>query len=136
MDNETSSLRILQRRLVFFLIFNCKNLGLFFSKKDQCEKCALFRVGNLSQDTYTEHQMKKKEASAEKNKDKNEESFVFTVNLQSVLMAPKSNISSLYYRNKLQIHNLTFYNLENKDGFCYLWNETERGLTSEEFAIV
>lgn len=51
-------------------------------------------------------------------------------------MAPKSNISSLYYRTKLQIHNLAFFNLNNKDGYCYLWNEKEGGLNSEEFASV
>lgn len=53
-----------------------------------------------------------------------------------MLLAPKSKISSLYYRTKLQIHNLAFYNTKNKDGFCYLWSETEGGLNSEEFASI
>lgn len=29
-----------------------------------------------------------------------------------------------------------FYNLKNNDGFCHLWNESERGLNSEEFASI
>lgn len=114
--------------------FDVLNLGLYYPKKDQCEICALFKVGNKSQEDYLEHQSKKEEARAEK--EKAEESVVFTVDLQAVLMAPRSKISSLYYRTKLQIHNLAFYNLKNKDGYFYLWNETEGGLNSEEFASI
>lgn len=51
-------------------------------------------------------------------------------------MAPKSNISSLYYRTKLQVHNLCFFNLNNKDGFSYLWYEVEGGVNAEEFATI
>lgn len=116
--------------------FDNLNLGLFRPKKDQCEICALYKVGNKSQEEYSEHLKKKEEARSEKEKDIREENLVFTVDLQAVLMAPKSNISSLYYRTKLQIHNLAFFNLNNKDGYCYLWNETEGGLNSEEFASV
>lgn len=120
----------------FYQEFDVQNLGLYHPKKDQCEVCARFKVGNKSQEDYLEHQSKKEEARAEKEKDKAEESFVFTVDLQAVLMAPKSKISSLYYRTKLQIHNLAFYNLKNKNGYCYLWNETEGGLNAEEFASI
>lgn len=116
--------------------FDSHNLGLFHPKKDQCEICALYKVGNKSQEEYSEHLKKKEEARSEKEKDIHEENLVFTVDLQAVLMAPKSNISSLYYRTKLQIYNLVFYNLYSKDGYCYLWNENERGLKSEEFASV
>lgn len=72
----------------------------------------------------------------EKNKDRSEESNVFTVDLQAVLMAPKSQVSSLYYRTKLQVHNLVFYNLINKKGYCFLWNEAEGGVNAEEFASI
>lgn len=65
-----------------------------------------------------------------------EQPFVFTVDLQAVLMAPKSNVSSFYYRTKLQVHNLVFFNLKNKEAYCFLWNEAEGGLTSEDFASV
>ena len=40
----------------------------------------------------------------------------------------------MYYKTKLCIHNLCFYNLRNADGFCYLWNESDGGLTAHEFA--
>lgn len=79
---------------------------------------------------------KKTEARNEKRKDKNEETYVFTVDLQAVLMAPKSHVNSLYYRTKLQVHNLVFYNLRNQRGFCFLWDEVEGGLHAEEFASI
>lgn len=120
----------------FYNAFDAKNLALYIPKKDQCEKCSLFKVGNLPEVEYLEHQQKKEEARREKDKDKSDKNIVFTVDLQAVLMAPKSKISSLYYRTKLQVHNLTFYNLKNRSGYCYLWNETEGGLSSEEFASI
>ena len=81
----------------FHNAFDDKNLALYIPKKDQCEKCALFKVGNLPEVQYLEHQQKKEEARGEKDKDKSDENIVFTVDLQAVLMAPKSKISSLYY---------------------------------------
>ena len=59
-----------------------QNLGLYSPKKDQCEACALFKVGNKSQEDYLEYQRKKEEAREEKEKDKAEESVVLTVDLQ------------------------------------------------------
>ena len=98
--------------------------------------CTRFSVGNLSQEEYYIHQQKKEDARKEKNKDREEETHVYTVDLQAVLMAPKSQVSSLYYRTKLQVHNLVFYNLNNKKAFCFLWNEVEGGLGAEEFASI
>lgn len=121
---------------VFYKTFDFKNLALFLPKKDQCELCARYSVGNLPYEEYALHQKKKTEARNEKRKDKNEETYVFTVDLQAVLMAPKSHVSSLYYRTKLQVHNLVFYNLRNQRGFCFLWDEVEGGLHAEEFASI
>lgn len=121
---------------VFYQTFDAKNMALFAPKKDQCEKCTRFSVNNLSQDEYNLHIKKKEEARNEKNKDRDEQTHVFTVDLQAVLMAPKSQVSSLYYRTKLQVHNLVFYNLKNQKAYCFLWNEVEGGLGAEEFASI
>lgn len=53
-----------------------------------------------------------------------------------MLLCPKSNASALYYRRKLSVHNLCMYDLKSHDGFCYLWNESEGELTSNEFASI
>ena len=40
----------------------------------------------------------------------------------------------MYYKTKLQVHTLTFYELNTHDGFCYVWDEMNGGLTNEVFA--
>lgn len=120
----------------FNQVFSSKNIALFQPKKDQCEKCSAYKVGHISEEEYNLHISKKEEARIEKDKDKANESLVFTMDLQAVLMAPKSKISSLYYKTKLCVHNFCLYNLNNKDGFCYIWNETEGGVNAEEFATI
>ncbi|XP_060810002.1 uncharacterized protein LOC132904096 [Amyelois transitella] len=121
---------------MFSNIFEGKNFSLFRPKKDQCEKCACYKVGAVTEEQHKEHIEKVKQAREEKAKDKEGEDYVFTVDLQAVLMAPKSNVSTLYYKTKLQVHNLCFFNLKNKDGYCFLWNEVEGGLNAEEFASI
>lgn len=58
------------------------------------------------------------------------------MDLQSVLLYPKSNVSSLYYKTKLAVHNLTFYNLNTKSVSCYVWYEVEGGLTANELSSI
>ncbi|CAG9837589.1 unnamed protein product [Diabrotica balteata] len=118
----------------FSKTFDEKNFALFRPKKDECEKCVSYRVGQLSEEEFKSHVQRKVEAREEKEKDKKEKQNVFTADLQAVLMAPKSKVSTLYYKTKLQVHNLCFYNLVNSDAYCFIWNECERGLGSKEFA--
>lgn len=120
----------------FMNALNLHNIALFLPKKDQCEKCASYKTGQMDPDQYNLHVLKKNEAREEKKRDSLTEPYVFTVDLQAVLMAPKSNISSLYYKTKLCVHNLCFFNLQSKDGYCYVWNETEGGINAEEFATI
>lgn len=56
--------------------------------------------------------------------------------MQSVLLCPKSNVSSQYYKTKLIVHNFTLYDLKRKQGYCFLWNETDGGLTANEFSSI
>jgi len=113
-----------------------KNISLFQPKKDQCATCCSYKMGHITEDIYKMHIDKKNEARAEKEKDKENEDYVFTLDLQAVLLAPRSNVSSLYYKTKLCVHNLTMFNLKTHDGYCYIWNECEGGLNAEEFASI
>lgn len=117
--------------------FEEKNLGLFRPKKDLCDRCESFKTGNLEKKDYEDHIMTREESRLEKEKDKiNTKGLTFTMDLQALLMSPKSNVSSLYYKMKLAVHNFTFFNLETKDGYSFLWNETEGLLSSNEFASI
>lgn len=74
----------------------------------------------------------------EKDQDKgialsNKNVWAYTVDLQAVL-SPRLNASANYYKTKLKIHNITYYNLANKDVTCYVWHEGNRELESDVFA--
>ena len=56
------------------------------------------------------------------------------MDLQAVLLYRKTKASNLYYKTKLQVHNFTLFDLISKEGYCYLWNESEGDLSSEVYA--
>jgi hypothetical protein len=122
---------------VFLKFFHDMNLSIYTPKKDLCDVCVAHDTQNLNDEKYQEHQELKKEARAEKEKYKETEGiFVFTKDLQSVLLCPKSTVSAMYYKTKLIVHNFTLYDLKTQDGYCFLWNESEGGLTSNEFSSI
>lgn len=116
--------------------FSDMNYSLFRPKKDQCDICLGFKTKNIEESLYKEHIKKKIEARDAKLKDKEEGKWVFTMDLQSVLMAPLTNASAMYYKSKLVVHNFTIFNLKNLDGHCFLWHEGEGALTANEFASI
>lgn len=44
--------------------------------------------------------------------------------------------SALYYKTKLIVHNFTIFDLRTKDGYCFLWDESEGLLSANEFASI
>lgn len=89
------------------------------------------------QSEYNDHLERREAARNEKNLDKqNEKYLLFTTDLQSLLLCPKSNVSIVYYKMKLSAHNFTVYNLQSRDGYFYLWNQTESGIFANEFAVI
>ena len=55
------------------------NLSLFRPKKDQCDLCISFKVGNTSEDLYKHHIEKKNTAREEKATDKENAKHVYTM---------------------------------------------------------
>lgn len=126
-------------RASFIEIFKSKHIGIFSPKKDACDVCCSYKTKNINQEEYDLHIKRKKEVRQEKDNDKantSDEVAVFTMDLQAVLLAPKMEASALYYRTKLKVHNFTIYNLKTQDGRCYLWDESEGGLSADEFATI
>lgn len=124
-------------RSLFLDIIKSENVAIHHSRKDQCDTCTMFKLGSVSAEEYANHIRKKDEARAAKNAAKSSASktkLVLTMDLQSVLLAPKTLASSMYYKQKLQIHNFTIYELNTGDVHLYVWNEVEGGVTANEFA--
>ena len=119
-------------------IMNDLNIRIFKPRKDQCDVCVSHTNGNLSDAEWEEHRLKKEECRKVKENDKNDPNlkYVFTMDLQAVLICPRMLASALYYRTKLSVHNFTLYNLKTKDGYCFLWNESEGGITANEFTTL
>lgn len=119
--------------------FHDGKYSVFIPRKDQCDVCVSFKHGNLNKTDYDAHIVYKDQARDDKAKDKessNTTKSVWTMDLQAVLLCPKTKASSLYYKTKLQVHNFTLFDLNSKEGYCYIWNESEGDLRSEVFAYL
>lgn len=124
-------------RQIFSDEFRQQNLCLYQPKEDQCNICCSFRAGNLTDNKWQVHLLKKEEACAAKVQDKNDASdktMVVCMDLQALLLCPRLNESALYYKTKLAVHNFTIYDLSTHNTTCYVWHEGEGALSSSEFA--
>jgi len=101
----------------FHQVFEEQNLSLFSPKKDQCDTCCSYQVGNISEEEWNMHQTKKREARSEKEQDKIDaiagKCYALTMDLESVKCSPYLKASALYYKTKLTVHNFTVYNIAN-----------------------
>ena len=57
-----------------------------------------------------------------------------TFDLEQVLLCPKLEVSSLFYRRKLAVYNLTIYRLDSSDVTCHMWHEGQGRRGSCEIA--
>lgn len=118
----------------FHHVLDKMNISLFRTKKDECDACVPHKTGNLADEQFALHREKK--TRSEKFKDKESANMVFCMDLQSVLLSPKSNVSSLYFKTKLIVYNFTFFNLKTIDGYCYIWYESAGGVTANDYASI
>ncbi|XP_038548744.1 uncharacterized protein LOC119882660 [Micropterus salmoides] len=124
-------------RQVFTNIFNDLNLSFFHPKKPKCDTCCSFKAGNIEAATWEEHCLKKDTARAMKQKDKDEaggKTLVACMDLQWLLLCPKLQASTLYYKTNISVHNFTIFDMSSQDATNYLWHEGEAGLFANEFA--
>lgn len=114
------------------------NLTFQQPKKDRCDKCIMYEVGNLSEQEYKNHTDKKNRARLEKEQDKTKAiegtSIVLTMDVQAVKVCPSLNASALYYKTKLCCHNFTIYDLGSHEVTCYWFNETQADFAANTFA--
>lgn len=54
------------------------------------------------------------------------------MDVRLVLWSPKLNVSSLYFKTKLKVHNLTFFNVTTKARYCYIWHESFGGVSAPQ----
>lgn len=124
------------KRKLFTSILEAEKISVFKPRKDQCDTCTSFKEGNLTLEEYEVHKAKKEEAYQAKTNAQSlcsSEVSVVTMDVQSVLLSPKLQVSVQYYKQKLQIHNYTLYCSNDKDVHLYVWHEGDGGVTANEF---
>lgn len=118
--------------------FHKKNLSIFQLKKDKCDVCASYEVGNDTEETYEVHIKLKNDARQEKESDKrkakHKEVYAFISDVEAVKVAPFLKARALYYKTKLVVHNFTMYSLGTKEVKCFWFDETAATLEASVFA--
>lgn len=113
------------------------NIAIHRPKKDQCDLCCSYKVGNTTEEQYKNHMRRKKQARNEKKRDKEaairKQCYMFTMDVQAVKLCPMLYASKLYFKSKLQVHNFSLYNLSTHHCVNYCWNETEGELVASVF---
>lgn len=107
------------------------NLSFHVPKKDTCDQCHSFKhTENPSEELkaqYSKHQSNKTLSRAIKNRDKTDaldgRVACATFDFQKVLSCPHGQMSILYYKRKLSCYNFTIYDMAEKQGYCYMWDE-------------
>ena len=125
-------------------IFKENNFKIHKPKKDQCKICNKYKRSNVEEkadleDAYRMHLENKdkvlvlKEDYKTKGKeDKN--LLVFNFDLEAVLYTPCDKVSTIFYLWKLCTYNCTTYELVKKNGYCFIWDESEGKRGSNEIS--
>lgn len=123
---------------LFSDIFEEMNLSIFSPRKDQCDLCCSYKVGNVPKEVWDDHISEKNRARSEKENDKlkamNGEIYCLNADVQAVKITPMLKASALYYKTKLSSHNFSVYNPSSHQCTCYWFNECEGNLTANTFA--
>lgn len=124
-------------QFTFSRSFDAENLAIFRPRNDQCDTCVGYKTKQISAEVYNEHMVKKQRAQIEKKQDKldaqNGLCHVFTMDAEAVKLCPDINASAIYYKQRLQVHNFTIYNIGTHQCTNYWWSEINGDLTASSF---
>ena len=120
------------------------NIAFHKPKKDPCNYCVCFQNMTkeekpLHENEYLKHHQKEETVRNLKLQHKQLSKCdptvaAVTFDLEPVLLSPKLNASSLFYRRKLTTYNLTIYRLDNGKVLFHMWHEGQAGRGSCEIA--
>jgi len=125
-------------------VFNtCFNLEFHIPKTDRCDQCEAYKNNpNKTQEATEIHRLhveRKQSTKEERDADRNcldAEQAVLCTDLENVITLPRSNVSSMLYKRKLNVYNMTGHLSTNKKtkALCVLWNESQSGRTGNDMA--
>ena len=121
-------------------IFNNEfNIAFHFPKSDRCDKCEEFRITTepteKQLEDYTLHRRSREETEAERNADRcNKDAFVVCFDLENVFSLPRANISSFFYKRKLNVYHMTTHCSVDRKAYGALWHEAQNGRSGNDIA--
>lgn len=125
---------------IFTKMIKKLNYSIFKPRKDQCDDCVAYKVGNLSELNYRKH--RDEIAACRKIKEKDMKDAVkklctvLTMDVQAVQLCPSLPASALNFSLKLQIHNFTIYDNVSHKSVNYVWDETEGEMKAPMFTSI
>lgn len=131
------------KKSMYYRIFGTEfNLGFHLPKSDRCDVCEAYRVAKNTEtlsdeqsDSYENHILRKNQMRQHRNNEKeNKDLPVLLFDLQNVITCPHADISSLFYKRKLNVYNLTAYFTLTKKVYCAVWNEKMSGRAGNDIA--
>ncbi|KAK5646174.1 hypothetical protein RI129_004638 [Pyrocoelia pectoralis] len=133
-DDQEEKKQPYAKKCTYDTIFNTEfNISFFRPKKDQCSICESYKNGNEAekrnrQEEYDRHVKNKVRSREEKQKDiamgkENNNIIVSCFDLQAVLPTPCGDISTFFYKCRLNCLNFTIFEITSRNGFCYFWHE-------------
>lgn len=141
-DRTSKGVDILSEK-IFRTIFNTDfNIGFHVPKKDKCLKCLRFEGQNPTESTEMQAHLEEKQASKQRLEchrelgKENPSILCASFDLQKVLNTPHGNSMLLFYSRKYTVYNLCFYESITRNGFCFVWGETEGKRGANEIGTI
>lgn len=138
-ENNENPVPLSMYRHIFVTQFN---LDFHARKSDRCDVCEEYRVASAQKIVSQEKQLlyethvKEKDAmrqNRQKDRD-NKEVPVLCFDLENVISCPRAEISSFFYKRKLNTYNLTAHFSDSKTIYCALWTEAISGRSGNDLA--
>ena len=125
-------------------IFNTEfNIAFHEPKSDRCDTCEAYRASSEANtegtDMYNTHIASKTATKEERDYDRqirDTSHAIVSFDLQNVIPLPRANISSFFYRRKLNMYNLTSHCSvgSKREGYCAVWHEGMSGRSGNDIA--
>ena len=119
------------------------NIGIHVRKKDKCVECVKFQTleqpSKEEQEIQDAHIAEKNAVNARYTEDQKRTStdpafICVSFDLEKVLTTPRGKSILFFYARKYAYYNLTFYESNTQQVFCYLWGEADGKRGSNEIA--
>lgn len=142
---EESEGRPVAKKCTYEHIFNHEfNITFFQPKKDQCAICEAYKNSSPEEQavfdsSYKKHIYNKDRSREEKSQDiarakDDPQITVACFDLQAVLPTPCGDVSTFYYKCRLNCFNFTIFEIASKKGHCYFWHEAIANRGANEIA--